>query len=361
MSQVRVPAPASGSDGIAAMSAKQQYSEVMDAYLDRAISREAQAGVHLALGLLERGVPSEVVIVDVLAAAQHEVGERWLRDEWTVADEHLVSGVTQKTLDAVSTAIEAPDNVGYVVVACAEGEWHSLPAQMLAEQLRSHGVAVAFLGASTPLEDVVKLLSRRRPDALAVSCTMPVNFAGVIRLVEAAHAHGIPVLTGGRALGSDPQRAHRLGADGWGATVTEAVSVLDAWRSRPPLLSASPTTLDHAALHLDANASTLAAAAFDGLCTEFPHMRSYSDEEVARTRHDLTYIVRFVAAASLVDCADVLTEFLAWLQMYLSHRGVSPKVLEAGLRVLAPLISGLDARGGAMLKAAIASEPLVTC
>ena len=155
-------------------------SETVDAYLDQAIGREPRAGVRLALELLDQGVPSDAVIVDLLGAAQREVGERWLRDEWTVADEHLASGVTQKALDAVANAIEAPVPHGFVIVACAEGDWHSLPAQMFAEQLRANGFAVAFLGASTPADHVAKLIARRRPDALTVSCPLCGRFAKVL-------------------------------------------------------------------------------------------------------------------------------------------------------------------------------------
>ena len=67
------------------------------------------------------------------------MGERWLADRWTVAEEHLASGVSQKALDAVAHTIEPPAVTGLVVVTCTEGDWHSLPAQMFAELLRAQG------------------------------------------------------------------------------------------------------------------------------------------------------------------------------------------------------------------------------
>jgi methanogenic corrinoid protein MtbC1 len=45
------------------------------------------------------------------------------------------------------------------VVTCAEGEWHSLPARMVAEVLRLHGWQVTFLGASTPADHLRRLLT----------------------------------------------------------------------------------------------------------------------------------------------------------------------------------------------------------
>lgn len=87
-------------------------------------------------------------------------------------------------------------------------------------------------------------------------------------------------------------------------------------------------------------------------------MTSYNDAQLARTREDLAFIVQFVAAARLVDDPDVLTEFLAWLRTLLGNRGVPPLAMDAGLRVLAPLIGDLDAPAGEMALAALApAEP----
>jgi methanogenic corrinoid protein MtbC1 len=162
-------------------------SDAVDAYLQQAIRGDGRAAVRLALDLIDDGVPGNDVIVDLLGAAQREAGERWLAGDWTIADEHLISGVCQKVLDAIAATIEPSAATGRVVVACAEGDWHSLPAQMIAEMLRAHGFAVTFLGASTPVDHVAALLSRHRPDVLAVSCNLALFFGSVIRLVAAAH------------------------------------------------------------------------------------------------------------------------------------------------------------------------------
>lgn len=94
-------------------------SEALSAFLTEAHAGQGRAGVRLALSLLDAGVPSDQVIVDLLGAAQLEVGKRWERNDWSVADEHLATGVAQKALDAVADSIELPPPSGLVVVACA--------------------------------------------------------------------------------------------------------------------------------------------------------------------------------------------------------------------------------------------------
>ena len=90
-----------------------------------------------------------------------------------------------------------------VVVTCAEGDWHAIAAHMFAEQLRSRGVVVAYLGASTPADHVARFFARHRPEVVAVSCNLPLYFRGLSRIADVAHALGIPVLAGGAGDGRE--------------------------------------------------------------------------------------------------------------------------------------------------------------
>jgi methanogenic corrinoid protein MtbC1 len=309
-------------------------------YLDLAIAGDQRRAIGLVLDLLDEGVPLASIITDLLGAAQAETGERWQRGEWSAADEHLVSGVSQAALEALATTAPAVEPEGTVVVACAEGDWHSLPARMFAELLRGAGVGVAFLGASTPAADVAGFIARHRPDALAVTCNMPLSYVGTARLTDAAHRHGVPVVAGGRALTA--RRASRLGADAWAADVPGVVEVLRAWRRRPPSVSRVPVALNQAARALEERARPLADRAFGELEVTYPAIADYDNRQRARTREDLVYIVQFIAAARLVDDPEVFTTFIRWLEELLRQRGVPPGALAAGLASLAPLLRDID-------------------
>ena len=318
--------------------------DAVSGYLDLAAVGHAAAAVRLALGLLDQGATSEAVIVDLLSAAQCETGERWLRNEWTVADEHLVSGVTQRALDAVANTIDQPSYAPSVVVACAEGDWHSLPAQMGAELLRARGIVVSFLGASTPADHVARLLSRDKPDAMMITCNLPLFFAGVIRLTDAAHRAGVPVMAGGRSVPS-LQRALSLGADSWAPDISSAALQIPDLRC-PPSPNPNPGRPNSAALLLDVDSARLASQAFDSLIAAHPFMCSFNDDQLTRTKEDLAFIVRFVAAAAIVGDSTVLTEFLGWLKSLLIARSVPPGAILAGLEVLVPLITNVDGAAG---------------
>jgi len=335
------------------MSPGSSAAEAVPTFLSEALGGHARDGVKLALDLLDKSVPSDTVIVDLLGAAQREVGERWFRNQCTVADEHLATGVAQKALDALADSIEAPPESGLVVVACAEGDWHSLPAQMFAEMVRSHGFGVAFLGASTPADQAESLLQHRAPNALAISCSVPLFYNGVRSLANAAHRQGVPVIAGGRAMGTGPQRALRLGADAWGTGMGDAGMTLSAWRESPHSVSSTPYLADPAVLELEDRADGIAVKAFKGLTEAFPEMGDYDARQLARTRQDLASIVRFTAAARHVDDPSVLDEFLEWLVRWLQPRGVPPLALKEEVRSLIPLMAPIDALASRMAEVAV--------
>ncbi len=326
----------------------QPLREYVQSYLGDAVAGDRQAAVRLTLDLLDRRVSREQIVVDLLAAAQREVGQLWYSNELTTADEHLASGVTAAALDTLMGETSWPPGGSRTVVACAEGDFHSLAAQMYGELLREHGIGVTVLGASMPADAVAEFLVRSGADSLAISCSVPIFFPGLVRLIDAAHREGIPVIAGGQALGCSPSRAERLGADAWALTAADAAAILLAWRSEPPSIGRDPTPVDPTALRLTAQAEVLGGAALDGLAARFPPLAAYDERRIARTRENLVFIVRFLAASLLAADQAIFGDFLGWLQNLLVQRDVPPQALAAGLEALRPVVEAVDT-GAALL------------
>ena len=115
---------------------KQHVPDHVEAYLDAAIAGQRRPAIRLTLDLLDHRVPRVAIVENLLGAAQKEVGERWYRNELTAADEHIATGVASAALDALAGETPVTSDGDLTVVACAEGDWHSLAAQMLGESLR---------------------------------------------------------------------------------------------------------------------------------------------------------------------------------------------------------------------------------
>lgn len=179
--------------------------------------------------LLADGVDPVTVMVDVVAAAQRTVGDLWQRGEWSVAQEHAATALSVSALESVSRTVDSSvPHRGHAVVACAEHEWHAVPATIIAVGLRLAGWEVTLLGASTPTERLSRYLQDVGPDLVAVSCSVPAGLPTSRSFIETSTAAGIPVLAGGGAFGSDARRANALGATAWAADVRTAVEAADS-------------------------------------------------------------------------------------------------------------------------------------
>jgi methanogenic corrinoid protein MtbC1 len=327
-------------------------------FVDRALAGEVRPAVGLALELLDSGWPPAKVVSDLLAPAQREVGRRWETNMVSVADEHIATVSAEAAVHALAmTQVTLGETRGQVVLACAEGEWHGLPAHMFAVQLEDAGFNVRFLGASTPAVHVAKLLARRPPDALIVSCTMPIHFAGVTRLVDAAHAQGLPALVGGGAfVNGGLEHARRLGGDGWARDWAEAVTTLDAWRARPPTVPNAPTALPVGALQLERDVPGWAITA-DWARVDRPSAQGDESRRLGLVAEDLRLVLQFLVAAHLVQSEAVFLDFLTWLGPVLATRGLPHGILRSELEGMASSLATLPMNLVAVLRSGASSLP----
>ncbi len=273
--------------------------------------------------------------VNLLAEVQQKVGDLWQHNELTVADEHAATAIVDLALAAACFEAERRPHAphGTVVVACAEEEWHVMPARMFAEQLRAAGWDVVFLGASTPAEHLQRFVAAEAPTAVALSCTVPLYLHGARRTISASHAAGVPVLAGGAAFGTAPNRAAAIGGDAWASTLDGAVAALSGWVSNKPPLAA-PLVDDAPALAAGAERPLIVERAMSALASRFPPLAGYTSSQLARTREDLDYILRFVEASLLTGDDSIITGFANWLKPVLAARGLPDGIVPLGIGVL---------------------------
>lgn len=197
---------------------------------DDAIARSDGAGVVDAIHrMLDRGADPVTVLTDVIAAAQREVGNRWQRGEWTVAQEHAATALAIGATKAVARRVRSvPATRGRVVVACAEREWHALPAMIIECSLRADGWDTTLLGASSTPMRLNRYLQELGPEGVAVSCSVLGALPTSRRFIEASTSAGVPILVGGPAFGPDDVRAKALGATAWARDAHGAVHEMRA-------------------------------------------------------------------------------------------------------------------------------------
>lgn len=316
----------------------------MRAAFDRSLTRaDETSAVSLVLGLLDGGVSAEDLLLELIAPAQAIIGARWVANEWTVAQEHAAVHVSDQVISALAVATrDVRGDRGSVVVACPDGEWHSLPARVVSEVLRLRGFTVRFLGAAVPTAHLLSYLHRHDADVLAISCTLAIRLPRVYRTIEACRLVGIPVLAGGSGFGPAGVWAHTLGADLYAPNAVQAAELLA--RSWPPPLNGH-VSLDHLAdgeyAELMSRRSSALDAVLERLHHHFTALGNFTEETREIVAENVGFLLDNLAASVFVDDHRAFSDFLDFTADLLAARGVPPSGLPLAMQALYRQLHGL--------------------
>jgi len=148
-------------------------------------------------------------LAEVLLPFLHRLGERWAAGEIEVAHEHFASNVIGGRLRTL--ARDWGSGVGpRAVLACQPGERHDLGLLCFGLALRERGWTITYLGADTPLRDLVAVCGELAP-AIVVLCA--VNRERFRRSAEEISTLGKSVRVAIGGAGATPALAGRLGVE----------------------------------------------------------------------------------------------------------------------------------------------------
>ncbi|MFF1410731.1 B12-binding domain-containing protein [Streptomyces sp. NPDC058289] len=324
---------------------------------DAALRGDEAAATSAVCRALDEGLDAEAALLDVIAPVQGRVGGEWAANRITVAQEHAATAINERAVAAVAQhpAARTTPTRGRITVACVDGEWHALPARLLAEVLKLRGWRVDYLGAQVPTPHLIAHIHSTGPDLVALSSSIPTRLPTAHATITACQAAGTPVLVGGAAFGPDGRYARLLKADSWAPDARRAAQDL-ALRPLPRIrpdhhaIDDLPHLADQEYTVVARTRPQLVRAAFDRLEEAFPAMRGYGETQRERTAEDLSHIVEFLATALYIDDEEVFTRFLQWTAGILTARGVPAQSLPPVLEILGRELKDFP-RAGAILRA----------
>nr|WP_268812616.1 cobalamin-dependent protein [Embleya scabrispora] len=307
------------------------------------IGRDEPGAMALATAAADAGADGETLLLDVVAAVQRRVGLEWAADRIGVVEEHAATAIIDRVIAVLAHHHPVPHpsrTRGNVTVACVDGEWHSLPARLLAETLTRRGWRVDFLGAHTPTPHLIAHLHQSNPTAALLSASLPTHLPTAHQAITAVQSLGIPVMVGGAAFGADGRYARLLGADAWAPDARRAADrlargITGRHAERRHEIDDLPHLADQEYTFVKSNRTALVRQCLVALDERGPGMRAYSAAQRERTAEDLAHIVDFLATALYVDEADLFTSFVDWTRDILTARRVPAAGLRLGLDILA--------------------------
>lgn len=194
---------------------------------------------------LARGRGSVDLSVRLIQPALYEIGRRWEQHRITVAQEHRATAICQHILAVMLADAKAPRRLsGRVLLACVEGNQHSVGLQMVADAIEAAGWGADFLGADVPTPDLLRAVLRTRPHLIAISASMSCHVTAVIRAIGVIRqrfpTQPPTIAVGGRAFAGLVDPAGTVGADLFFA---DARAVATAFTEVGAALAAHPAPL----------------------------------------------------------------------------------------------------------------------
>ncbi|MEV0677770.1 B12-binding domain-containing protein [Actinosynnema sp. NPDC050436] len=307
--------------------------QTADALWDAVVVGDDHAAGHVVRRALDDGLDPESVLLDVIGGVQRKVGAEWAADRLTVAQEHAATAINERVIAQLSATVHYPrPHRARIAVACVDGEWHALPARLLAEVLALRGFRVDYLGAQIPTPHLITHLHTTGPEAVALSGSLAPRLPTAHATITACQAAGTPVLVGGSAFGPGGRYARRLGADLWAPDARTAADLLA--RGAPLRRQDAHQPIDDLP-HLADQEYTLVARSGRRLVRSVHAGLDRAGHGTGHTPEDLAHIVDYLCTALYLDDTSLLTGYLTWTADILAVRGVRTAFLVPALDLLA--------------------------
>lgn len=141
-------------------------------------------------------------VADEVAPALTELGARWECGDVSVLDEHVASERISRALAHVSEALPVGEHGPTCLLACADGDEHTLGLSLVEICAREAGWATTWAGRRTPVADLVNAVERGAFDMVALSASSVSVDAKSLRqqatlVARACRAQGVALAVGG--------------------------------------------------------------------------------------------------------------------------------------------------------------------
>lgn len=120
-------------------------------------------------------------VYDLMTDAMRYIGDLWLANEITVADEHLATGIcdfvmarfvhyvnTHEPKDTSRDVLSKPR----AMFLCPDGENHYLGGRMVAHLFQQGGFETRFLGPNLPLHHAIHFATEWKPQVVGISVAL---------------------------------------------------------------------------------------------------------------------------------------------------------------------------------------------
>lgn len=136
------------------------------------------------------GISSIQMIEEIFIPMLRLVGDKWKKEEISIAEEHLVSELVERLFVYISETnkFEAKKDLTALFIV-PPGEHHIISLKMSTEYFKIRGWNIRFIGKSIPIESLVSIIEKDKIDLLVLSAIMVDSINSSSYIVEALKAN----------------------------------------------------------------------------------------------------------------------------------------------------------------------------
>jgi 5-methyltetrahydrofolate--homocysteine methyltransferase len=197
---------------------------------DAIVGGKAQQAQSLVEQSLEGGIDPMALIAETMIPAMDEVGKLFQEEEYFVPELILAGRAMKAAMEPLRPLLAAAGArpAGVIVVGTVKGDLHDIGKNLVASMLEGASFKVVDLGTDVWPEKFVEAIREHDPQILCLSALLTTTMTAMKTTIDAVTGAGlrrnVKILIGGAPI--NEAYAREIGADGYGATATDAVALV---------------------------------------------------------------------------------------------------------------------------------------
>jgi MerR family transcriptional regulator, light-induced transcriptional regulator len=177
---------------------------------------------------IKKGMSLKDAFKYIFIPFQKEIGRLCHLNQITVSHEHFCTDASQWIMSGLYEFMFTSEKNGFKLVsACINGELHEMGIRIVTDYFEINGWDTYYLGANMPANDLILTLIDKKPDILALSCTMTYNIFQIKEIIEKIRSNSmiknIKIMAGGYPFVIDGDLWEKVGADSYAVDFESAL------------------------------------------------------------------------------------------------------------------------------------------
>ncbi len=172
-------------------------------YLEAILAGDRATASRVAHRFVDDGESVIRLYQGVIQPALYRVGTLWEHNRISVAAEHLATAISEGVMNEFFGEIISSTRTGMTaLIASVQYELHQVGAKMVSDLFEMHGWDALYLGADTPVDELLRMARERPAHVIGLSLSVYFHLPELEGMLDRIHTEypALPILIGGQGL-----------------------------------------------------------------------------------------------------------------------------------------------------------------